>query len=87
MKRVIKSNASNFFQVSSDVYKHLAKLIGTEKSPEVKVYVVKCLRAFVQSTLNYSGMHQHFEQVLQVAIKGFEDPVPEIIEEFILVCY
>ncbi|CDW72650.1 heat repeat-containing protein 5b [Stylonychia lemnae] len=79
IKQIIKSNPSNLFQISGDLLKHLLKLVNSDKTT--------CLRVYVQSTLNYTSMHSCFDQILQVSIKGFEDSNPAVLEQFILTCY
>ena len=39
----------------------------------MKVQIAACLNVFIQHTMNYSNMHNSFDLLFQVCLKGFEE--------------
>ena len=73
LKNVIKVNPSSLFQLQQDLIRHLIKQLKDERSNAVKAEVAACLVVFIRHTMNFSNMHNSFELLWQVCLKGFEE--------------
>lgn len=83
---IISVNPSNLFQLQADVIKHLLKVVKEEKEKSIKQAALKCLRKLVVGTFNYSNVHQYFDVIFQLCVKGFEDESSVIQSESIQTC-